>query len=163
MEAFVGTELLSISRRRWRAMIRELADRGRGERESGAFLLAKAGTGSSRVVRWIPFDDLDPEALNGAISIRGEAFNTLWQICRKEGLRVVADVHTHPGRHVGQSHTDESNPMVAQRGHIAIILPRYANGRPRPDEVGLHVYGGDGSWTSYFRGDAGARIRLRWW
>jgi proteasome lid subunit RPN8/RPN11 len=163
MEALVGTERLSISRWRWRTMTRELARRGRGERESGAFLLGNAKSDSRRVVGWIPFDDLDADALNGAISIRGEAFNKLWEICRKEGLRVLADVHTHPGGHVRQSHTDESNPMVAQRGHIAIILPRFAQDRPRLDELGVHVYEGNRTWKSYFDEHARSCIRLRWW
>jgi proteasome lid subunit RPN8/RPN11 len=155
--------LVSISRWQWRKLTRELARRGRGERESGAFLLGCAKGSTTRVARWIPFDDLDPEALNGAISIRGEAFNKLWELCRENGLRVLADVHTHPGTHVHQSQTDESNPMVAQRGHVAIILPRFAQGRQRLEELGLHVYNGDGAWKSYLDEEARRRVRLRWW
>lgn len=159
----MGNELLSIARWRWRGMTREIARRGRGERESGAFLLGPTNSDVRRVARCVFFDDLDPDALNGAISIRAQAFNTLWEICRKDGLRVLADVHTHPGQNVNQSYTDQTNPMVAQRGHIAIILPRFAEPRPRLDELGLHVYEGNGVWTSYLREQARSRIRLRWW
>jgi proteasome lid subunit RPN8/RPN11 len=154
-----------MSRWSWSRLTRELARRGRGERESGAFLLARVEDGGEypRVREWICFDDLDPAALNGAISIRGSAFNELWGICAERGLRVVGDVHTHPSSHVAQSHIDASNPMVAKRGHVALILPRFGAGRPRPANVGLHLYEGSRKWRSYFDADARRRLRLRWW
>lgn len=143
----------------------DLARRGRGTRESGAFLLAKtpaANKPASRRVRaWIPFDELDPECLNGAISMRSQAFGLLWEICNSRSMRVVADVHTHPGSGVAQSGTDAANPMIAQRGHVAIIVPGFAIGRPKPKEIGVDVYRGDRRWASYFGDDAADRVKLR--
>jgi proteasome lid subunit RPN8/RPN11 len=151
---------LRITRRRWRRLIADLAHRGGGHRESGAFLLARKDRRPRTIVDWIPFDELDPHCLNGAIEIRGEAFSTLWSICARDRLRVVADVHTHPGRSVAQSGIDRANPMVARRGHVALILPAYAQDRPALSAVGFHVYRGDRTWDSR---SGESLLRLTWW
>ena len=116
--------------------MRELARRGHGERESGEFLLARAGDDTRRIAACVYFDDIDPTALNGAISIRGEKFVRLWAICKERGMRVIADVHTHPGSGVRQSTIDAANPMVATRGHIGIILPTSLSATLRPSTPG---------------------------
>lgn len=154
---------LSMSRRSWRRLLADLSSRGGGVRESGAFLLAHSDRRPRRVAEWIPFDELDPRALNGAISIRGTAFSRLWAICADRRMRVVADVHTHPGAGVGQSAIDRANPMVARRGHVGIIVPDFAQGRPRIGEIGVHVYRGDRTWASHFGRDAARLLRLTWW
>jgi hypothetical protein len=154
---------ISMSRRQWRRLMRDLAARGRGQRESGAFLLADLNsTGTVRVRAWVAFDDLDPDCLNGAISIRSHAFGKLWEICRQRSVRVVADIHTHPGRNVQQSSIDAANPMIAKRGHVGVIVPDFAQGKPSPRDVGYHVYGGDRSWNSCFGDDAARKLERRW-
>jgi hypothetical protein len=140
--------------------MRELERRGRGVRESGAFLLAGQSEHPRHVIDFIPFDELDPHALNGAISIRGEAFGRLWDICAQRRLRVVADVHTHPGSGVRQSIIDRRNPMIAVAGHFGIIVPRFAQGRPEPRESGVHVYQGDRTWISHYGEQAARLLRL---
>ena len=45
---------------------------------------------------------------------------------------MIGDVHTHPGRGVHQSGIDAANPMVAQKGHVALIVPRL---RHAPDRA----------------------------
>lgn len=153
---------ISISRWRWRRLLTELARRGRGERESGAFLLARTARSPRRVAAVVFFDDLDPTALNGAISIRGEAFGRLWEICEERGMRVIADVHTHPGAGVQQSPTDAANPMVARGGHVAIIVPGFAKSPPQPHQTGFHVYQGDGTWRSEFGRQAATQLQRTW-
>jgi hypothetical protein len=154
---------IRISRRRWRNVVSELACRGRGDRESGVFLLARTDKNPRQVAEVAYFDDLDPEALHGAISIRGDAFGQLWEICGQRGMRVIADVHTHPGDGVGQSHVDEANPMIARRGHVGIIVPYFAQRDPRPRDIGFHVYSGDRTWTSAYGDNAAALLRRTWW
>jgi proteasome lid subunit RPN8/RPN11 len=154
---------LTISRRHWRRLMRDLAARGHGIRESGAFLLARPDEAPPKVRSWVLFDEIDPDCLNGAVSIRGQAFTRLWAICRERGLRVVADVHTHGGPSVAQSSIDAANPMIAQRGHVALIAPNFARRRPRPQEVGLHIYRGDHEWDAVYGADAAALLRLTWW
>jgi proteasome lid subunit RPN8/RPN11 len=153
---------IAISWRTWRRLIRDLSRRGGGERESGAFLLASRRR-PRRVIDWIPFDELDPAALNGAISIRGEAFVELWRTCAARGLRVLADVHTHPGTGVEQSSIDQANPMVAKAGHIGIIVPHFARRGARRRDIGFHVYRGERTWASHYGPQAARRLRLTWW
>lgn len=155
----VSPEPLHINRPMWADLIRELERRGRGVRESGAFLLASSIEHLRRVVDFIPFDELDPHALNGAISIRGEAFGRLWTICADRRLRVVADVHTHPGTSVRQSITDQHNPMIAIAGHFGVIVPRFAQNHPEPCETGVHVYQGDRTWVSNYGEQAAQLLR----
>lgn len=154
--------LLRIPRRRWRALIRELARRGEGCRESGAFLLARTDHRPTRVAAIVYFDDIDPDCLNGAISIHGSAFAKLWAICSGRGMRVIADVHTHPGADVAQSSIDAANPMVAIRGHVAVILPHFAKRDASPGHAGVHRYEGARSWRSHFGKDAARALKRSW-
>ncbi len=75
------------------------------------------------------------------------------------GMTVVADVHTHPFG-PGQSRADRTNPMVALKGHIALIVPRFAKGNPRPRDLGLYVYQGNHQWTSYSGSNVCRLLRL---
>jgi proteasome lid subunit RPN8/RPN11 len=141
---------LRVPHRLWRVMVAELARRGAGTRESGAFLLGPANDTPERVVtETVYMDDLDPRCLTGGISLSNAAFGRLWDICAERRLRVVADVHTHPTVYVCQSAIDKANPMIAMAGHIAIILPSYARGRIRLDRLGVHEYLGDAGWRQH--------------
>lgn len=132
----------------WTRLVRQLRHRGRGERESGAFLLAKVG--SERVSHFICYDDLDPESLDsGIIIFRGSGFVPLWKYCQQEGMMVVADVHTHPSSWTGQSESDQSHPMVGQKGHVALIVPNYAQGNLfNLHGVGVYEYAGNHKWQA---------------
>ena len=86
----------------------ELARRGTGERETGAFLLARAGhprDGSRRpqVVSVAYYDDLDPGCLTGGITFTADGYTALATLCRRDGLQVAADIHTHPQRASGKA------------------------------------------------------------
>jgi proteasome lid subunit RPN8/RPN11 len=151
---------LRIRRRQWEALVRELRRRGRGNRESGAFLLGAFSGDGRTVTRVVFFDDLDAKSLRGGIALSGLAFSKLWDICDDEGLRVLGDVHTHPSDWVAQSDTDSSNPMVARAGHVAVIVPDFAFGRVMPTMAGVHIYDGRG-WASSFGGDAAEKVFVR--
>lgn len=155
--------VLRLRRCQWATLVAELGRRGDGRREAGAFLLASPRRRNIRVRRVVFFDDVDPDCLRGHIEIRAEAFQRLWEICERERLVVVGDVHTHEGRHVGQSHIDANNPMVAQRGHVALIVPNLARGVVAAHEVGVHRYDGESGWTSWFGKDARAKLQLGRW
>lgn len=130
----------------WKRLLKELRERGGGDRESGAFLLGKVG--SRRVSKFLCYDDLDPDALDsGIVMVHAIGFVRLWDICQQEGLRVLADVHTHPTSWTGQSESDRTHPMVAQAGHIALILPEYAQRNRRPlGGASVYEYLGDHKW-----------------
>lgn len=158
MAVVAELEPVQISATLWQTITGELAARGHGSRESGAFLLAEPGHTVRRVSEFIPFDDLDPKALNGAIAIDAPAFSKLWRICRERQLTVLGDVHTHPGAIVRQSVTDRRNPMVARAGHVAIILPNYAQRHPTREQAGVHVYRGEHTWVSRYGREAAALL-----
>lgn len=140
----------------WEELLEKLRERGGGVRESGAFVLGH-GTGPQRVAtRVVPYDDLDPDCLNeGYVRFDGRHYGRLWEICTAESLSVVADVHTHPYG-PGQSHSDKTHPMVSIPGHIALIVPNYAQAPVAATDVGVYVYLGRHRWTSHRgRGAAG--------
>ena len=152
--------LLRMHSSAWEAMIEELGLRGRGSRESGTFLLAdRAGDGRT-VTRIVYLDDLDPDCLTGGIEFNGLAFSKLWDICDAEERVVIGDAHTHPGTSVRQSDTDAQNPMVAQKGHIALIIPNFASRPVKAREVGVHQYDGN-TWHTWTGQDAAQRLFIR--
>jgi len=153
-----------ITPRRWDALIKELRNRGRGTRESGAFLLASAGDHRARTVaRVVYFDDVDPTCLTGTITIQSSGFAALSTICNEHGLRVIADVHTHPGAWVEQSDIDQANPMIATRGHVAVIVPNFASEAVRAADCGVHVYRGSHVWDRHLGKSAAAHLYIGRW
>lgn len=158
---------VEIRKRLFTTLMSELARRGNGMHESGAFLLGTAApeTGSPedtrQVVEAIAFyDDLDPGCLTGNISFTADGYTALATLCRRKHLRVIADIHTHPGPWVSQSQVDAAHPMVALPGHVALIAPHYAQGVADARELGVHVYQGNRQWTSYFGSDTLAVLRI---
>ena len=147
----------------WFRLVCDLRRRGQGRRESGAFLLGVRSPGGDVVKVYIPYDELDPHALDtGVVVITGAGFAALWARCREFDLDVLGDVHTHPGR-AFQSETDRTNPMISERGHMALILPRYAaswgfffSG------VGIYEYAGRYQWNDWSGPRRRARVRFSW-
>ncbi len=146
----------------WANLGAELGRRAGGLRESGAFLLAQRGTGR-HVTRVEYFDDLDPAALNGGVVLRAGAFSKLWDLCDREDLRVVGDIHTHPTGWVSQSDIDRANPLIARAGHVALIAPNLAARPFGPADIGIHLYCGDAGWTSWTAREAPKRIYVGRW
>ncbi len=127
----------------------ELHRRGHDRHESGAFLLGTRVDGRPVVRDVVYYDELDPSAYDQGICIlHGPAFGKLWGVCRERGLEVVADVHTHGGA-AWQSDSDRTNPMVAQLGHLALIVPSFARAPVRRSTVGIYEYLGNHAWTAH--------------
>lgn len=131
----------------WQGLCARLRERGRNAtRESGAFLLGHRHGGRARIVDFILYDDLDPHALDtGIVHFDGRHYGPLWDICKRRGVSVVADVHVHPGG-AGQSTSDRDHPMISRAGHIALILPDFARPPIRTETVGVYRYLGDKHW-----------------
>ena len=141
---------LGCSTTLWDEGLAELARRGQGRRESGAFLLGHQ-RGRRRIVeRFVYYDDLDPRCLDsGIVVFDGTRFGPLWACCRETGLRVVADVHTHGNDHPRQSSLDRDNPMIATPGHIALIVPDFARHPVRSTQLGIYEYRGEHRWFEH--------------
>jgi hypothetical protein len=146
----MDTTKLRISRKLWEKLYSELGSRGKGETESGAFLLGSER--SNEITDVLYYDDLEPGCLDtGGIHLTNRAFIRLSDYCYEKALSVKADIHTHPGRITSQSFIDEENPMIKVKGHIGIIVPFFAL-PPKCDfkKLGIHEYLGNGfQWRSF--------------
>lgn len=130
----------------WRTLLGELHRRTREIHESGAFLLGRTGQDSRAVEHIVYYDDLDPQAYRtGVVVMHGASFGPLWDLCRSRKLSVVADIHVHP-EGAWQSFADRDNPMIAQRGHLALIVPYFARPPVRLESLGFFEYYGSHRW-----------------
>jgi proteasome lid subunit RPN8/RPN11 len=112
------------------------------------------------VVTYLQYDDVSPTARSADyVVLLGNDMSKVWLECERQGLQVVADVHTHPAGPV-QSRSDRANPIVSITGHIALIVPNFATGRVRPQDLGVHEFLGCGRWQSWFGEDAASRLHF---
>lgn len=146
---FAPQHKLSCSWLVWRRLVKQLRQRGLNRtRESGAFLLGYTEYDKVRIVDFILYDDLDPNALDtGIVRFNGRYFGELWAQCKERRLTVVADIHVHPGGS-GQSISDRNHPMISKAGHLALILPRFAAVPQRRADIGIYTYLGDKNWQT---------------
>lgn len=137
----------------WKQLIEQLHARtGRGRHESGAFLLGHITDQGREVTQVLYFDDLHPDVhARGVVELPAAAFRSLWAIVRERGLQVVADVHTHP-HGARQSEIDRENPLIATRGHIALIVPNFARPPLEREALGIYIYEGDHRWQTLYGG-----------
>ena len=149
----------------WAKVIFQLKRRGRGKRESGAFLLGPQDSAAGIATAFICYDDLDPDAyLSGAISFHAAGYAALWKHCREKDLQVLADVHTHPGHYISQSSIDQRNPMIPVKGHTAMIVPNFARtGWWSLSAVGVYEYLGDFKWRIHGASQKPRRVSLVPW
>jgi proteasome lid subunit RPN8/RPN11 len=141
---------LMCRRRLWAEILADLRERGGGRRESGGFLLGRRGGETRRIKALLAYDEIDPNALRGHIEFDGSRMDLVWSVCRRRGLQVVADIHTHPGG-AGQSDIDRANPMIPERGHLALIVPNFANKLYMPGQVGIYEFRGREGWLDHSR------------
>jgi len=139
---------LTCRRHLWQEILRELRDRGHGRRESGGFFLGRSDENGRVIEAFLPYDAIDPNCLQGHILFDGSKMDLVWAECRRRGLQVVADVHTHPGGY-GQSGIDRANAMIPEIGHIALIIPNFADEEYLPGEIGIYEFNGNGRWTDH--------------
>lgn len=133
----------------WHRGVDELRRRAGGQQESGAFLLGSVGRRVRRIEEFLFYDDVDPTCFaNGIVELDGGTLGTVWQHCRETQRTVVADVHVHPG-HYAQSSSDQRNPIIAEAGHLALIIPSYAAHHRLPEQIGVYEYLGSFRWRNH--------------
>ena len=132
---------LSCSWFLWRRLVRSLRERGHSAtRESGAFLLGAREFGRSRITDFVLYDDLDPHCLDtGIVRFDGSHYGKLWAYVEKTSRAVIADVHVHPGE-ATQSDSDRRHPMIAQAGHISLILPDFVKSQASHVNARAYVF-----------------------
>lgn len=158
--ATTSAPLLEAPAQLWSELVAHLRRQGGGVRESGAFLLGRKDASMRVITRFLPYERLQADALHDDyVSLTAASFSKLWELCRADKLSVVADIHTHRFG-AGQSQSDRTNPMVALASHIALIVPRFAQGEVRISDVNMYVYQGSHRWASYSGSDVEERLRL---
>ncbi len=159
--AFASRPELLCDAETWNAGIDELRRRSRGVREAGAFLLGTKV--KQRVIEeFVFYDDIDPNSLDtGIVIIDGRELGTLWKHCRETGRRVVADMHLHPTG-FRQSDSDMQNPIIAEVGHIALIIPHFATRAREPAGIGIYEYRGARSWKDRSH-EYPSPVHIGWW
>lgn len=158
--ATMSAPLLELRQGLWEKLLTHLRRQGGGVRESGAFLLGHKVEATRTVTAFLPYERLQADALqDDYVSLNAASFAKLWKLCGKEGLSVVADVHTHRFG-VGQSRSDRDNPMIALRGHVALIVPNFAQGCRGFQGVGMYVYQGSHRWFNHSGSDVAQCIRF---
>jgi proteasome lid subunit RPN8/RPN11 len=146
----------------WHEGVDELRRRAAGWQESGAFLLGTRRNGVRNVRRFLFYDDVDPTCFaRGIVEFDGRKFGTVWQRCRDLKMTVVADVHVHPG-YYRQSPSDRHNPMIAEAGHFALIVPDYAARARMPGAMGIYEYLGNRQWQDH-SSLADRVFHVGWW
>ena len=114
------------------------------------------------ITRFVFYDDLDKQCLDtGIVVFNGAAYGKLWDLCRATGLMVVADIHTHPGL-ARQSYIDQRNPMIAQSGHAAILVPNFAQRVFKASELGVYEYQGNHRWKEFIGKNAARYLYIGW-
>ncbi|VAW71875.1 hypothetical protein MNBD_GAMMA12-1809 [hydrothermal vent metagenome] len=159
MGMIMSAPKLEMRRALWNEIVERLARSGQGKRESGAFLLGTLQP-SRKVTAYILYDDISPSAQHSNyVRLLGGDMSKVWAECDRQGVQVVADVHTHP-LGPAQSKSDRVNPIVSLNGHIALIVPNFAVGCVRPEDLGLHEFLSQGRWKSSFKVEAANKLRL---
>lgn len=139
---------LLISSGLWHRLLTDLHQRTEECHESGAFMLGNKDGHGRRVEHVVYYDELDPNAYqSGVVVMHAASFGLLWDLCRTRKLSVVADVHVHP-EGAWQSYADRDNPMIAQRGHLALIVPDYARPPVHLNTLGFFEYLGGHRWRN---------------
>jgi len=98
---------------------------------------------------------------SGIVEIDGRRLGDLWSHCRATGRTVVADVHVHPGG-FQQSDSDKANPIIAEIGHIAMILPDFAAKATLPGAIGVFEYRGVRQWRDRSL-ERPSALHVGWW
>jgi proteasome lid subunit RPN8/RPN11 len=149
----------------WWRLIGALRRRGRGDRESGAFLLGRRHASGAKVHTFLCYDEADPHALDsGIVIITSAGFQRLWDTCRALGCDVVGDAHTHGDRSPRQSETDRVNPVMPIAGHMALIVPSFGmTPRWHLGESAAYEYLGNYRWRYWAGRERATRVRLTMW
>ncbi|MGE4335130.1 MAG: hypothetical protein AB7E55_04035 [Pigmentiphaga sp.] len=149
--------LLELSTVLWESTLMHLRQEGAGVRESGGFLLGTVQSDVRVATHFLPYEHLQSDALQADfVQLSAASFSRLWDYCAGQALEVVADVHTHRYG-AGQSRSDSENPMLALAGHLALIIPNFAQGPVQLEDLGLYVYQGSHRWQR-FRGPQVAQL-----
>jgi hypothetical protein len=136
-----------------------LRDAGRQHAEVFALWTGNIENGTFTAAGVYVPDQIAHELAEGlCVTVDGEALHTLnlWLYQNRQTLAV--QVHTHPTR-AYHSTTDDTYPIVTQRGGLSLVVPDFASNGVRGPGTALYRLGNDG-WRRTRRGAARRLLRL---
>jgi len=152
--------LIELPATLYRELIRDLAASGRGQKESGAFLLGTQDDGVRKVTSYLMYDVIAPASSreHDYVALTGEEMATAWShaigwVSRR--WPTFIRIHSGCTESLGSRH-----PMVSIAGHVALIVPSFATGNPMPGDLGIHRLSRNGQWESMFGEQSRAALHL---
>jgi len=139
---------LHVSRPVWMATWYGLQRRSANEIEAACVWLGTRSEDIETALDVVFLDDL-PGTVGRRLQHRTsrQAVAMLLDLARARGLRIVADIHTHPSEWVDLSDVDREHPIEYRPGLIALVLPTFALDPPDLTRTGVHEYIGRGEWV----------------
>ncbi|MEQ6390317.1 Mov34/MPN/PAD-1 family protein [Bacillaceae bacterium S4-13-58] len=140
--------ILHIPQSIWSKTQTGLASRGAGKRESACIWV-----GHREKHRWIVKGIIFLDDIPGTIANKrfhhtpNVVIQQIYELLRKEGFQIIADVHTHPALNVEMSELDKSHPTEFRIGFLSLILPNYGYPPITLKNIGFHEYLGNDKWT----------------
>lgn len=95
----------------------------------------------------------------GHFAVTAEEMSRAGRHLRTHGLVRLAQVHTHPGRDVQHSTTDDALAYSRKAGAVSIVLPCHAAGDPAPTEGAVHLHDGE-RWRRLDQAEAELLVRV---
>lgn len=94
-----------------------------------------------------------------SVMVDGDALFEMNVMLNERGLRLVAQVHSHPGEPY-HSETDDRYSIVTARGGVSIVVPDFARGRFSLDACAVYQLAAGGEWVEVPPAEASALIRI---
>jgi hypothetical protein len=118
-----------------------LRARSDGWRESAAVWAGRVRGGADWVAERVYFHHELCDDRSGPLflELSETAKFRLYENLARDGLRVVALIHTHPDDWVGLSRTDRGNQISSRTGFWSIVVPWYAREPWGVTGMGVHV------------------------
>jgi hypothetical protein len=153
--------MLSVPVTLFAATLEELKQRSAAKRESAALWAGAVSGNIWSAARVFYHHELCDDAASAlSLELTESAKFFLYTHLAKQGLRLIALLHTHPGKWVGLSLVDASNQISSCEGFWSIVIPRYARRPWRLRSMGFHMRVECG-WHRLSPTEIAARVRIK--
>lgn len=97
---------------------------------------------------------------SGNYTMRRESLRRMGRLLNRQGLTVLAQVHTHPGEWVGHSRYDDAHAYSQRDGALSLVWPHYGASLPHTlGGIGVHERR-TGRWIQLQPDEACKRVRI---
>lgn len=94
-----------------------------------------------------------------AVAVDGQSLFRMNVELSERGLRLVAQLHTHPGE-AYHSDTDDRYSIVTARGGLSIVVPNFARDELRLEECAVYRLVVGGEWVQLSRHQLASLLHL---